>query len=73
MSEPDRLLKAIRRDMDQIESPVSQTVSAEYVVRIGQTLAANVRRLDAIIVESGCLPDDWEEPVVQRIEDEEGE
>lgn len=66
----NRLLDDIRRDVDKIESPVSQVVSAEHVVQSAQALAANVRLLHTAIIEHGELPDEWEASVQMRIQDE---
>ena len=64
MTELNRLLAEIRRDVDRVLC----TTGASELTAV--RLVENLRRLDAIVVESGCLPDEWEEPVVQRIEDE---
>ncbi len=69
----NQLLDDIRRDVVQIESPVSQAVSAEHVVRIAQTLAANVRLLHETIIDRGELPDEWEASVQRRIVDDDEE
>ena len=69
----NQLLDDIRRDVDQIESPVSQALSNEYVVRLALTLAENVRLLHVTIIDRGELPDEWEASVQKRIVDDDEE